>query len=597
MKSLQHLNKYLWKYRKTLLAGGIFIILTTVFNILAPYLVRIAFDNSLSEVALFQYFKGTELAYAYKSKIVRDAAFYGGLILAITLIRGYFMYLMRQTIIVISRKIEFDLKNEIYFHYQKMNLAFYRANFTGDLMNRLSEDVSKVRMYLGPAIMYFVNLVFTVIAVIIMMISVNPKLTLYVLLPLPILSFSIYYVSKIINRKSDRIQSKLSDLTTFVQESMAGVRILKAFSVQGVFGDLFTKETENYRTLSMSLTKVNSFFMPLMMFLVGLSTLITIFFGGMEVIAGNFTYGNIAEFVIYVNLLTWPVASLGWVTAIVQSAEASQARINKFLEEKPVIKNTGGVSCSFEKDIRFDHVGFNYNEQKTALFDIHFTIKKGQTVGIVGPTGSGKTTLLNLISRFYDPTSGKVLIDDVDLKDINLKEYRDLVSFVPQDVFLFSDSIYQNIVFGSGKPEEITMEEVEKVAKIASVHNSILEFPNGYQTLLGERGLTLSGGQKQRVALARALIRNPEIILLDDCLSAVDHTTEKTILKNLKEELKDRTAFVVSHRLSVVAESDVICVVENGRITASGTHKQLLSSNIYYERLYKKQMEEATQVV
>lgn len=592
MKSLKYLNKYLWKYRKTLFAGMIYIILTNLFNILSPYLVRIAFDNSFEEISLFHFFKGTELESLYRNKIIETAALYGGLILIATTVRGVFMFLMRQTVIIASRRIEYDLKNEIYSHYQKMNLSFFRANFTGDLMNRLSEDVSKVRQYLGPAIMYFVNLIFTFLTVIVMMISVNPTLTLYVLLPLPFLSASIYYVSKIINRKSDLIQAKLSDLTTFVQESMAGVRVLKAFSAQAVFAGMFAKQNTQYKDLSMSLTTVNAFFSPLVMSLVGLSTILTIYLGSLAVINGDFTYGNIAEFVIYVNLLTWPVSSLGWVTAIVQSADASQARINKFLEVDPEIKTAKGKNCTFSESISFSNVSFQYNENKKVLHDINFTIHKGQTIGLVGQTGSGKTTLLNLLARFYDPTSGKIFIDNQDLRELNLKEYRDVVSYVPQDVFLFSESIYDNILFGSSKLTKLTKDDVENVAKIAAVHDSIMEFPKGYDTLLGERGLTLSGGQKQRIALARALIRNPEIILLDDCLSAVDHSTEKIILANLRNELKNRTAFIVSHRLSVVADTDLILVINQGKIEASGTHEELLKTNLYYKKLYEKQMEE-----
>lgn len=594
MKSLRHLNKYLWKYRKTLTVGMVFIVLTNVFSVLSPWLVREAFDHSLAEVSLFSYLKGSDLADDFTTSIVKLSLFYGGLILLVTLIRGYFMFLMRQTVIVASRKIEFDLKNEIFAHYQKMNLSFFRANFTGDLMNRLSEDVSKVRMYLGPAIMYFVNLVFTFIVVIWMMISVNPVLTFYVLLPLPVLSFSIFYVSKIINKKSDKIQSKLSDITSFVQESMAGIRILKAFSVQHHFAGVFATESDTYRDLNMSLTKVNAIFMPLMMFLVGLSTLLTIYLGGVYVVKGNFTYGNIAEFVIYINMLTWPVASLGWVTAIVQSAEASQARINSFLEVKPEIETEQGLPAVFEKSIRVENLTFSYSLDKKVLKDLSFEIKKGQTVGIVGPTGSGKTTLLHLLSRLYDPESGVIYIDKTPLTSLQLRSYRDLVSYVPQEVFLFSETIADNIRFGSTEPEKITQEAIERVASIACVHESITGFPNQYQTILGERGITLSGGQKQRIALSRALLRNPDIILLDDCLSAVDHTTEKAILQQLRTALNDKTAFIVSHRLSVLADADVLIVLEEGRISAMGTHNELLTSNLYYEKLYKKQLEENT---
>jgi ATP-binding cassette, subfamily B, multidrug efflux pump len=592
LKALKKLNKYLWKYRKTLLWGFVFILITNVFNILAPYLVRVAFDYSLSEISLFQFIKLSDFNLSYRQTIITNAALCGFLILLVALLRGIFMFFMRQTIIVVSRKIEFDLKNEIYNHYQKLSLSFYRENFTGDLMSRISEDVSKVRMYLGPAIMYFVNLVFTFITVLIMMIAVNPKLTFWVLLPLPILSLSIYYVSEMINKKSDRIQAKLSDLTSFVQESMAGIRILKAFSVQHVFAKNFGKETENYRELSMSLTKINSVFMPLMMFLVGLSTLLTVYFGGLEVANGNFTYGNIAEFVIYINLLTWPVASLGWVTAIVQSAEASQARINVFLDTKQEVISGENKFDGFKNKIVLENITYSYPAKPNAIENINFTALKGQTIGIIGPTGSGKTTLLNLLARFFDPKAGTIWIDDTKLIDYNLTDYRNKIALVPQDVFLFSDSIYENIVFGSPEPEKISKTEVEKAAKIACVHKNISEFTNQYETILGERGITLSGGQKQRVAIARALIRNPEIILLDDCLSAVDQQTEKQIIQNLKSELQNKTAFISSHRLSALEDADIILVLDNGNIIAQGNHDYLIKHNTYYEKMYKKQMEE-----
>ncbi len=592
MKALKKLNKYLWKYRKTLLWGFVFILITNVFNILAPYLVRVAFDYSLSEISLFQFIKLSDFNLSYRQTIITNAALCGFLILLVALLRGIFMFFMRQTIIVVSRKIEFDLKNEIYDHYQKLSLSFYRENFTGDLMSRISEDVSKVRMYLGPAIMYFVNLVFTFITVLIMMIAVNPKLTFWVLLPLPILSLSIYYVSEMINKKSDRIQAKLSDLTSFVQESMAGIRILKAFSVQHVFAQNFGKETENYRELSMSLTKINSVFMPLMMFLVGLSTLLTVYFGGLEVANGNFTYGNIAEFVIYINLLTWPVASLGWVTAIVQSAEASQARINVFLDTKQEVISGKNKFNGFKNKIVLENISYSYPAKPNAIENINLTALKGQTIGIIGPTGSGKTTLLNLLARFFDPKSGSIWIDNTKLTDYDLTDYRNKIALVPQDVFLFSDSIYENIVFGSPEPEKISINDVIKAAQIACVHNNISDFTNQYETILGERGITLSGGQKQRVAIARALIRNPEIILLDDCLSAVDHQTEKQIIQNLKSELQNKTAFIASHRLSALEDADIILVLENGKIIAQGNHDYLIKQNTYYEKMYKKQMEE-----
>ncbi len=589
MKSLAYLNRYLWKYKKWLLTGVLFIVITNVLNILSPYLVRVAFDATFADIAVFPYFKQSGYAILFQKEIIQVAAGFGLLILIVNVVRGFFMFLMRQTIIVASRKIEFDLKNDLYQHYQSMDMAFFRRNFTGDLMSRLSEDVSKVRMYLGPAIMYFVNLVFTFIVVLVMMLAVNPTLTMYVLLPLPVLSLSIYWVSKIINRKSDKIQQKLSELTTFVQESMAGSRVLKAFSAQAVFAQLFAQKTEEYQKVSMSLAMVNSLFMPLMMFLVGLSTLLTIYLGGVGVMNGSVTFGNIAEFVIYINLLTWPVASLGWVTAIVQSAEASQARINAFLNEKPEIVSGHIPIQQLQHHIKCDHVSFQYNPSKKVLHNINLHIPKGTTVGIVGPTGAGKSTLLHLLARAYDVTEGQILFDGVNIKDLALIEMRSLLSYVTQEVHLFSESIYDNIVFGAPETETITMEMVENAAQIAEVHHHIVALPQGYQTILGERGVNLSGGQKQRISLARAILRNPQLILLDDSLSAVDHTTEKHILLNLKKDLHNRTAFVVSHRLSVVREADIILVMEKGTITASGNHHNLMKSNDYYRRLYLKQ--------
>jgi ATP-binding cassette, subfamily B, multidrug efflux pump len=589
LKSLAYLNRYLWKYKKWLLTGVLFIVITNVLNILSPYLVRIAFDVTFADIAVFPYFKQSGHAIAFKKEIIRVAAGFGLLILIVNVVRGFFMFLMRQTIIVASRKIEFDLKNDLYQHYQSMDMAFFRRNFTGDLMSRLSEDVSKVRMYLGPAIMYFVNLVFTFIVVLAMMLAVNPTLTLYVLLPLPVLSLSIYWVSKIINRKSDKIQQKLSVLTSFVQESMAGSRVLKAFSAQAIFAQLFAQHTEDYRKVSMSLAMVNALFMPLMMFLVGLSTLLTIYLGGVGVINGSVTFGNIAEFVIYINLLTWPVASLGWVTAIVQSAEASQARINAFLNEKPEIVSGHIPIQQLQHHITCDQVSFQYTPSKKVLHNINLHIPKGTTVGIVGPTGAGKSTFLHLLARAYDVTEGQISFDGVNIKDLRLNDMRSLLSYVTQEVHLFSESIYDNIVFGAPETDMITMEMVENAAKIAEVHHHIVALPQGYHTILGERGVNLSGGQKQRISLARAILRNPQLILLDDSLSAVDHTTEKNILLNLKKDLHHRTAFVVSHRLSVVREADIILVMEKGAITGSGNHHDLMKSNDYYRRLYHKQ--------
>lgn len=593
LKALKYLNKYLKYYKKPLLAGFLFIIFANILNVLAPFIVRIAFDHTLDEIAFFQHVKHSGFEEDYRKTVLNHAVMFGGLIVLVTVIRGYFMYLMRQTVIVVSRKIEYDLKNEIYNHYQLMSQSFYRANFTGDLMSRLSEDVSRVRMYLGPAIMYFVNLVFTFIAVVAVMLAVNPYMTLLVLLPLPVLSVSIYYVSKIINRKSDRIQSKLSELTTFVQETMSGIKVLKAFSVQSYFMGMFKEETEAYRRKSLSLTKVQSFFMPLMMLLVGLSTLFVIYFGGLEVIKGSFSFGNIAEFAIYVNLLTWPVASLGWVTAIVQRAEASQARINEFLNTSPGIVSGDLAIDEFKDKIELKQVTYTYpGKEIPAIKDLSMTIHKGQTIGLIGPTGSGKSTLLNMLIRFADPDQGEILIDGVPLKNYRLFDYRNMVGMVPQDAFLFSESIRENILFGSVDPKKETEENMINAAKISEVYHNVMDFPKRFDTILGERGITLSGGQKQRVSIARALIRDPQIVLLDDCLSAVDHTTEEKIISNLKSALKDKTAVIVSHRISAFAHADLIFVMDEGTITHSGNHTQLMATCPYYQELYFKQNSE-----
>lgn len=553
--------------------------------------MRITFDRSVELVNVTGLYGNGDTAQIFKKGVILSSLAFGGLIIVAALLKGLFMFYMRQTIIVVSRLIEYDMKNDIYGQYQNMSVSFYRKYFTGDLMARISEDVSRVRMYVGPAIMYFVNLVFTFVSVVYMMINVNPKLSLYVLLPLPILSISIYYISDIINKKSDAIQTKLSAITSFVQETFSGIRVIKSFAVENKFALDFEKENEQYRKESMGLAKINALFMPMMMMLIGLSTLFTIYFGGMEVINGTFTFGNIAEFVIYVNLLTWPVASLGWVTSIVQRAAASQERINEFMNTKPDVVSPSSESFEYNSTLSFKNISYSYpGKAVPALQNISFDLPKGYVLGIVGTTGSGKTTLAGLLLRLFDPSEGEVLVDEKSLKSINLGLYRDKIGYVPQDVFLFSETIKDNIAFGK-KGKVPSMKEIELAAQKASVYSNIMDFPNRFDTMLGERGITLSGGQKQRVAIARALIRNPEILILDDCLSAVDHHTEKEIISSLNKEMADKTAVIISHRVSSVIQANNILVLHEGKIVEQGDHKTLMSRNGVYAQLYEKQME------
>jgi ATP-binding cassette, subfamily B, multidrug efflux pump len=508
--------------------------------------------------------------------VSKMALFFGLLVLGSAVIKGIFMYFMRQTVIVMSRHIEFDLKNEIFVHYQKLGAPFYNRNYTGDLMNRISEDVSQVRMYLGPAIMYTINLVFLFILVISVMVSINPLITLYVLLPLPVLSISIYYVSDIINKRSAEVQRRLSGITTYVQEAFSGIRVLKAFSAEKSFTSAFEIKSDKYKHEYMKLVQVNALFFPLTMMLIGLSVIITIYFGGRQVIAGTFSFGNIAEYVIYVNMLTWPVASLGWVTSIIQRASASQERINAFLNEKPE-KSTGVKNFEFDEKIEFKAVNFRYKTStEDVLSDVTFKIAKGKTLGIIGKTGSGKSTIASLLLRLYKPNDGSVQIDGVNISTLEMSAYRSLWGYVPQDIFLFSESIRANILFGRQVEDEQKANDlIEKYSEIADVWKDINTFPKKLDTVLGERGITLSGGQKQRVAIARALIREPQILLFDDSLSAVDTHTEKNIKKNLKKYKSDNTLILISHRVSTVEDADHIIVLDQGKIVEQGSPSQL----------------------
>ncbi|MCB0381597.1 MAG: ABC transporter ATP-binding protein, partial [Flavobacteriales bacterium] len=494
------------------------------------------------------------------------------------------------TIIIMSRLIEFDLKNEIFNHFQLLDTSFYKENNTGDIMNRISEDVSKVRMYIGPGIMYSVNLITLFALVIPVMFSINVKLTLYSLTPLPILSFIIYYVSSRINKQSEKVQAKLSDITTLSQETYSGIRIIKSFVKEKLFVNKLYDENEEYLKSSMHLVRTNAVFFPVMMLLIGLSTIFTIYIGGIEYINGNVTLGNILEFVFYINMLTWPVTAIGWVTSIVQRAAASQTRINEFLDTKPKIENPTEKHFDYSGNIVFKNASFTYPESGiNALKNVSFEVKQGETLAIVGRTGSGKSSIINLILRKYDVTSGSIFIDDENIQQLNLNELRENIGYVPQEVFLFSDSIENNIAFGykNGLPHKAVIEEA---AKNAAIYSNIIEFPNGFKTRIGERGVTLSGGQKQRISIARAIIKEPKILIFDDCLSAVDTETEDIILENLERIMKDKTSLIVSHRVSSVKNADKILVIENGEIIETGTHQSLLDLGKTYYTMYQNQL-------
>ncbi|HNS11281.1 MAG TPA: ABC transporter ATP-binding protein [Bacteroidia bacterium] len=593
MKSLKHLNKYFLKYKWLLVLGTIFVIAQNFGAIYPAQKVRESLDEVVSAVE-----KGNELTNVadkteLTSTITHIVFIFFLTIIIVAILRGVLMFLMRQTIIVMSRKIEFDLKNEIFNHYQILSMSFYRRNNTGDLMNRISEDVGRVRMYVGPAVMYSINLIILFILIMITMIQVNAKLTLYVLAPLPFLSVSIYLVSNIMNKRSEEIQQQQSHLSTFVQEAFSGIRILKSFVKEEKTSGRFEQESELYKEKHMQLVRVNSMFFPLMLLLVGLSTLLTIYVGGQEVMAGRASAGNIAEFIIYVNMLTWPVAALGWVTSIIQRAAASQERINEFLHIKPEIISGNNEAKKLQGDIEFINVGFKYPDSGiTALQDISFKVKAGKSLAIIGRTGSGKSTIANLLLRMFDVTKGKILIDGIPIESWNLNSLRKQIGFVPQDNFLFSDTIENNIAFGltDDIDEKERKGKVESAAHRAVIYDNIIDFPKGFQTILGERGITLSGGQKQRVSIARAIIKDPSLLLFDDCLSAVDTRTEESILQNLREVMSDRTAIIISHRVSTVKNADQIIVLDHGLIIEEGTHESLMTQKGLYCELYEKQL-------
>ena len=589
MKELLYLNKYLYKYKFHLLLGTVFIIITNVVGIIPAQVVRHAIDLVKDNDSLYRIFSGSPFQDDFFGIFAQSIIIFAAIIVGMALLRGIFLFFVRQTIIVMSRLIEYDLKNEIYYHYQTLPLSFYRQNNTGDLMARISEDVSRVRMYLGPAIMYGINLITLFIIVISYMIIVNPKLTFYSLLPLPVLSISIYFVSSVMNKRSEEIQRSLSSLSTFVQEAFSGVRVLKSFVREVDSENRFARESLEYRDKSLRLTFVNALFFPLMMGLIGISVLLTVFVGGAQVIEGSATIGNIAEFIMYVNMLTWPVASLGWVTSLIQRAAASQKRINEFLLVKTDIVSTENLVTPISGQIEFDNVTFTYPDSGiTALKDISFKVAPGESIAIIGTTGSGKSTIANIICRLYDVSAGEVRIDQQKIQDYQLSHLRQAIGYVPQDVFLFSDSIRNNIAFGNGSLDE---QQIIQAARDSDLYQNISGFPQGFDTKLGERGITLSGGQKQRVSIARAIIRQPKILILDDSLSAVDTKTENTILGNLKRIMQDCTTVIISHRVSSAKLADYILVLDDGVIVEKGTEEELLALNGTYKELYDKQIQ------
>ncbi|MEP6738084.1 MAG: ABC transporter ATP-binding protein [Chryseolinea sp.] len=588
MKELKYLNKYLAKYKWLIIFGTIFIIISNIFQIVPAVLVRHAIDLVVDNIRIHQSLEGTPSQKEFFKVFAFGILIYAGLILLMAFLRGLFLYFVRQTLIVMSRLAEFDLKNEIFAHYQTLPLSFYRRNNTGDLMNRIAEDVGRVRMYLGPAIMYGLTLVTLFLTLIPIMFKVNATLTWYAISPLPILSLSIFLVNNTVEKRSEMIQKSQSRLSTFVQEAFSGIRVLKSFNRESESLGRFVLETDNYRKESLKLTKVQALFFPLIMGLIGLSTILTVYAGSTLVINGSgLTLGNIAEFVIYVNLLTWPVAQLGWTSSLVQRAAASQKRINEFLKTKTNLVSDKELIRELRGKVEFKDVSFTYPDTGIkALQNINFVINPGESLAIIGTTGSGKSTIAALVSRLYDVTNGEIMIDDLLITDYNLHSLRSQIGYVPQDVFLFSDTISNNISFGIKTPIE---EKVLQSAKDADVYDNIMEFQLGFKTRIGERGITLSGGQKQRVSIARAIVREPKILMLDDALSAVDTKTENNILNNLKRIMLGRTTIIISHRVSSAKLANKIIVLMDGKVVEEGTHESLLESDGFYKDLFEKQ--------
>ena len=620
MKNLGYLNKYFWKYRGRLFMGFFFILLANIFNVYAPIIVGEGIDflaecirvvpslkdgsqTSASVPSPYSYqvmqswFGNNDTTIAldsisYISTIIKIAVYLAIAYFVFYIIKGIFLFYQRQTIIVMSRYIEYDLKNEIYDHYQKLDMSFYKRNRTGDLMNRISEDVNRVRMYLGPAIMYTINLVILVIMCVAVMWRIDAELTLYTLSPLPFMMIAIFYVSTVINKKTEKVQSQQSKLSTMVQETMSGIRVLKAFGREKYYTEVFTKESDDYKKKQLDLVKADSLFMPVIAILVGLSTILTVYIGSNKVIAGGITYGVIIQFVFYVNQLTWPFASVGWVTSLVQKAEASQARVNEFLATEPEIVAFDKIesdtqSTNIEGVIEFKNVNFTYPDSGVeALHNVSFTIQKGERVAIIGKTGSGKSTIAQLMLRMFDPNTGSISIDEIDIRKQNLSSLRKAIGYVPQDVFLFSDTINSNIGFGLEHQDE---EIIKQASKDADVYHNIIDFPKQFETLLGERGINISGGQKQRISIARAIAKNPNILLFDDCLSAVDTETEEHILSALDRIMENKTSIIISHRISSLKNATRILVLDKGSIIEQGSHDELMKLDGLYASMYRRQ--------
>ena len=582
MKELKYLFKFYKKYRWRFATGIFFVVTSNIFALYPAIYTRKAFDAAKEAI------ESSHGSYDFIN-LTSILLYFGIMLILFALLKGLFMFFMRQTIIVMSRLIEFDLKNEIFNHYQKLDRAFYKKNNTGDMMARISEDVTRVRMFLGPATMYPINMLSLFVFVMYNMFSINVKLSLFVLAPLPIMSITIFFISKVINTKSEKVQTQLSALSTLTQESFSGIRVLKSFVNEGANFSIFKSETNEYLKRNLSLAKTNAAFFPFMLLLIGLSTLLTIYIGGKESIAGNISNGNIAEFIIYVNILTWPMASIGWVTSIIQRASASQKRINEFLNTKPEINIEEGKIHNVQGKISFKNINFKYpGSGIKALDNVSFIIEKGQSIAIVGRTGSGKSTIVNLMCRMYKPTSGIIEIVDIAIEEINLASLRKEISLVPQESLLFSDTISNNIAFGS--KEKLTEEDIELAAIKSSIHENIKSFSKSYQTLVGERGVTLSGGQKQRISIARALVRPTSILIFDDCLSALDNETEEKILSSLKKEFKNKTTITISHRISSIQNADKIIVLDKGKIAEIGTHSELFEKGEIYYEMYQQQL-------
>ena len=589
MKHLAYLNKFLLKYKWYLILGTIFTIISNLFGVIPAQVVRHALDLVKETYDVYFLFDNTRIQNDMYDVFSTSIGVYGLLILLMAILKGIFLFAVRQTLIVMSRHIEYDMKNEIYAHYQTLPLSFYRKNNTGDLMARISEDVSKVRVYIGPSIMYLMNMIVLVVLVISYMFSVNERLTWWVLLPMPLLSASIFFVSTSVNKRSEEIQRSLSQLSTFVQEAFSGIRVLKAFAREDDSVERFRKESNVYKAKSLSLTRFDSLFSPTIALLIGLSTVLCVYIGGQEIIAGRLTPGNITEFIMYVFMLTWPLTALGWTSSQIQRAAASQQRINEFLQIKTDIVSEKNLTKEIEGNISFRNVDFVYPDSGIqALKGFNLDIKAGESVAILGTTGSGKSTIANLIGRMYDPSSGDILIDGVSIKDYNIQHVRSQMGYVPQEVFLFSDTILNNAKFGS---PDITDAQVVQAVKDADLYKNIMDFPDKFDTKLGERGITLSGGQKQRLSIARAIAREPKILVLDDCLSAVDTNTENIILNNLERIMKNRTSVIISHRVSSAKLADKILMLDEGVVVEQGTHEELLKKDGAYKELYEKQLQ------